>query len=94
MLHAPEITMVIEACTVEGRQERLDSLLTSLEMCEKALQVRSLCLHIGVLNVGHTRLRQGLHTHADQPKHVWQCVSVTAGADLAECRLHIMKAQA
>ena len=39
MAHAPEITMVIDACTVEGRQERLDSLLTNLEMCEKALQV-------------------------------------------------------
>ena len=39
MEHAPEVANVVEACSVEGRQERLDSLLAGLELCEKALQV-------------------------------------------------------
>lgn len=33
------MTNVVEACNLEGRQERLDELLAQLEMCEKALQV-------------------------------------------------------
>lgn len=39
MLHAPEVANVVDACSVEGRQERLDTLLAGLELCEKALQV-------------------------------------------------------
>ena len=39
MEHASEVANVVEACSVEGRQERLDSLLAGLELCEKALQV-------------------------------------------------------
>ena len=40
MRGAPDMTNVVEACNLEGRQERLDELLAQLEMCEKALQVR------------------------------------------------------
>lgn len=38
MKNAPDITNVVEACNLEGRQERLDLMLEQLEMCEKALQ--------------------------------------------------------
>ncbi len=38
MRNAPEITNCVDACNLEGRQERLDNLLAQLEMCEKALQ--------------------------------------------------------
>ncbi|KAK9866454.1 hypothetical protein WJX84_011662 [Apatococcus fuscideae] len=38
MRGAPDMTNVVEACNLEGRQERLDELLAQLEMCEKALQ--------------------------------------------------------
>lgn len=40
MKSAPDTPNVVEACNLEGRQERLDGLLGQLEMCEKALQVR------------------------------------------------------
>lgn len=40
MRNAPEITNVVDACNLEGRQERLENMLSQLEMCEKALQVR------------------------------------------------------
>ena len=43
MRGAPDMTNVVEACNLEGRQERLDELLAQLEMCEKALQVRMYC---------------------------------------------------
>ena len=42
MKGAPELSNVVEACNLEGRQERLDALLTQLELCEKALQA---CTH-------------------------------------------------
>ena len=42
MKGAPDTPNVVEACNLEGRQERLDGLLSQLEMCEKALQVSSL----------------------------------------------------
>ena len=45
MKGAPELSNVVEACNLEGRQERLDALLTQLELCEKALQARTPCLH-------------------------------------------------
>lgn len=35
---APDITNVVESCTFEGRQERLENMQTMLEQCEKALQ--------------------------------------------------------
>eukprot|EP00201_Polytomella_parva_P017476 CAMPEP_0175071536 /NCGR_PEP_ID=MMETSP0052_2-20121109/19298_1 /TAXON_ID=51329 ORGANISM="Polytomella parva, Strain SAG 63-3" /NCGR_SAMPLE_ID=MMETSP0052_2 /ASSEMBLY_ACC=CAM_ASM_000194 /LENGTH=4543 /DNA_ID=CAMNT_0016338719 /DNA_START=12 /DNA_END=13643 /DNA_ORIENTATION=- len=38
MRNAPDITNVVEACNLEGRQERLENMLSQLEMCEKALQ--------------------------------------------------------
>lgn len=38
MRGAPDITNVVEACNLDGRQEKLDDLLGRLEMCEKALQ--------------------------------------------------------
>ena len=38
MRAAPTITNVVEACNIEGRLEILDSMLTQLELCEKALQ--------------------------------------------------------
>eukprot|EP00891_Asterochloris_glomerata_P002883 jgi/Astpho2/2883/Aster-01037 len=38
MKGAPDTPNVVEACNMEGRQERLDGLLSQLEMCEKALQ--------------------------------------------------------
>ena len=38
MRGAPEITNVVEACNLEGRQERLENQLAQLELCEKALQ--------------------------------------------------------
>lgn len=38
MQGAPEVTNVVEACTVPGRADRLDALLEQLEVCEKALQ--------------------------------------------------------
>lgn len=52
MKGAPELGNVVEACNLEGRQERLDALLTQLELCEKALQacthtrMRSTCLYM------------------------------------------------
>ena len=39
MREAPSVISVVEACTLSGRQERLDALLQPLELCEKALQV-------------------------------------------------------
>jgi dynein heavy chain, axonemal len=39
MRSAPEVTGVVDACNLEGRDERLNNLLSQLEMCEKALQV-------------------------------------------------------
>ena len=39
LMHAaPDVTNVVAACNMEGRQERLDSMLGQLELCEKALQ--------------------------------------------------------
>lgn len=38
MRSAPEVTNVVDACNLEGRDERLNNLLAQLEMCEKALQ--------------------------------------------------------
>lgn len=38
MRSAPDTTNVVEACNLDGRQEKLDDLLSRLEMCEKALQ--------------------------------------------------------
>jgi dynein heavy chain, axonemal len=38
MRSAPDVTDVIQACNFEGRDERLNNLLSQLEMCEKALQ--------------------------------------------------------
>jgi hypothetical protein len=35
-----DITNVVEACNMDGRQERLENMLAQLEQCEKALQVR------------------------------------------------------
>lgn len=40
MRTAPDITNVVEACTLDGRQERLENMQSMLEQCEKALQVR------------------------------------------------------
>lgn len=55
MKSAPDTPNVVEACNLEGRQERLDGLLSQLEMCEKALQVLqtnlpvcNYCLAIGM----------------------------------------------
>ena len=39
MTTAPEVSLVVDACHLEGRHERLDALVAQLEMCEKALQV-------------------------------------------------------
>ena len=39
MRESPSVTNVVEACTLAGRQERLDALLEQLELGEKALQV-------------------------------------------------------
>ena len=39
MRTAADVTNVVEACNTEGRQERLENMLTQLELCEKALQV-------------------------------------------------------
>jgi dynein heavy chain len=41
MRNAPDITNVVDACNLEGRQERLENMLSQLEICEKALQVRA-----------------------------------------------------
>lgn len=38
MRSAPDVTSVVDACNLEGRDERLNNLLSQLEMCEKALQ--------------------------------------------------------
>lgn len=38
MRSVADTTNVVEACTAEGRQERLEHMLTQLETCEKALQ--------------------------------------------------------
>jgi dynein heavy chain len=40
MRNACDVTNVVEACNMEGRQERLENMLAQLEQCEKALQVR------------------------------------------------------
>lgn len=45
MRGAPELSNIVEACNLDGRQERLDALLTQLELCEKALQARSVALY-------------------------------------------------
>ena len=45
MRGAPELSNIVEACNLEGRQERLDALLTQLELCEKALQARLVAMH-------------------------------------------------
>jgi len=42
MTTAPEVSLVVDACHLEGRHERLDALVAQLEMCEKALQVTRL----------------------------------------------------
>lgn len=39
MSTAPEVSSVVDACHLEGRHERLDAIVTQLEICEKALQV-------------------------------------------------------
>ena len=39
MSSAPEVSSVVDACHLEGRHDRLDALVTQLEICEKALQV-------------------------------------------------------
>lgn len=39
MRSAPDITNVVEAANLDGRQERLEGMLAQLESCEKALQV-------------------------------------------------------
>ena len=52
MRSAPEVSLVVEACHLEGRHERLDALLTQLEMCEKALQV---CVIISCLSQQEVR---------------------------------------
>lgn len=41
MRTATDVTNVVEACNMEGRQERLDGMLAQLESCEKALQVHA-----------------------------------------------------
>jgi dynein heavy chain len=38
MKGAADVTNVVAACTVDGRQERLETMLQQLELCEKALQ--------------------------------------------------------
>jgi dynein heavy chain len=45
MRSAPDVTNVVEACNLDGRQERLDNMLAQLETCEKALQVRAAAKH-------------------------------------------------
>lgn len=39
MKEAPDVPNVVEACGMENRQHKLDTLLEQLEICEKALQV-------------------------------------------------------
>ena len=39
MATALNVSLVVDACHLEGRHERLDAILAQLEMCEKALQV-------------------------------------------------------
>jgi hypothetical protein len=39
MNSAADITNVVEAANLDGRQERLEGMLVQLECCEKALQV-------------------------------------------------------
>jgi dynein heavy chain len=38
MKAAPSTTLVVEACCLTGRRERLEAILRQLELCEKALQ--------------------------------------------------------
>ena len=52
MKAAPEVRLVVDACHLEGRHERLDALLTQLEMCEKALQVPSLPSSVPLQGLG------------------------------------------
>lgn len=49
MREAPSVINVVSACTLGGRQERLDVLLEQLELCEKALQVLT-CSLSGLTN--------------------------------------------
>lgn len=62
MRSAPDVTGVVAACNLEGRDERLNNLLSQLEMCEKALQVCALpssCTLEGYrLNCSNTRFQQ------------------------------------
>ena len=57
MKGAPETPNVVEACNLEGRQERLDGLLGQLEMCEKALQVHDMCCVHGLATHDNCRSR-------------------------------------
>ncbi len=41
MRSAPDTTNVVEACTLDGRQERLENMQAMLDLCEKALQARA-----------------------------------------------------
>lgn len=64
MKSAPDTPNVVEACNLEGRQERLDGLLSQLEMCEKALQVQlpaALCAAPALIEglSLHTSCKQG-----------------------------------
>ncbi len=53
MHEAPQVDNVVEACTMAGRQERLDALLEQLELCEKALQVSTLMIFWGAAAISH-----------------------------------------
>ena len=53
MRNAPDITNVVDACNLEGRQERLEGMLSQLEICEKALQV--IC-HSALCHEGYSRM--------------------------------------
>lgn len=39
MATAPDVSLVVDACHLDSRHEKLDALVTELELCEKALQV-------------------------------------------------------
>lgn len=68
MRTSADVTNVVEACNTEGRQERLENMLSQLELCEKALQVCSTtteaCPWEPLLSL--TRSTCKTHQHASQ----------------------------
>ncbi len=81
MRGAADVTNVVDACNLEGRQERLEGMLGQLEACEKALQDYLETKRIsfprfyfvapaGAYSIGCGRCRGGAHDDLRAPHRV------------------------